>query len=146
MFRKLVTAHLAALLLAFAPLGLTAGPGLAKDTAATAKKAKSKTTKSKASDKEAKKKTATKKKKSESTKAKAKTKKDSSKSAAKTKPTKAKNSAAKTKAKSSAKPTSKCQGLAKTACQTKGCVWVKASKVNGKDRKAYCRKKPQKKK
>jgi hypothetical protein len=39
---------------------------------------------------------------------------------------------------------SSCQGLDKPACEAKDCTWVRATTVNGKPRKAYCRRKPQK--
>lgn len=39
---------------------------------------------------------------------------------------------------------SPCQGLDQAECKMKGCTWVRATTVNGKPRKAHCRRKPKK--
>lgn len=123
LIRKSAATCLAIFLLALASLGSLTEPGFAKDAAATTAKDATKKTAKKPS------------KPKKDVKPKKETKKPASNS--KDKPNKGKPK--------SAKAASPCKGLTQSACAAKGCVWVKASKVNGKDRKAYCRKKAVKK-
>ncbi|MCH9806314.1 MAG: hypothetical protein K0U74_01150 [Alphaproteobacteria bacterium] len=137
----------AALLIAFAAFATTPSVTLAKDKPATATKTsekKSAAKSKKATSKPKKAKAA--KKKSTKPKTTAKSKQTGATSAKAKKPAGKKSGAKKqTAKKSGTKKSSPCQGLAKTACAAKNCIWVKATTVNGKPRKAYCRKRPDKK-